>query len=77
MTDRRFRVEHRSLGVPRPLGDLLGGFAHFTTLDPFLPHLAPDAAGELVLIDAGTGEVVARRSLRYPARRAVRPPRHR
>ncbi len=72
MTDRRFRVEHRCLGLRRPLADLSGGFAHFTALDPFLPHLAPGATGELVLVDAGTGEVVARRSLRSPSRRVRR-----
>ena len=70
--DRRFRVEHRCLGVPHSLGDLSGGYAHFTALDPFLAHLPPDATGEVVLVDADTGEVVARRALRSPSWRLRR-----
>jgi hypothetical protein len=66
MTDRYFRVEHHGPRGPRHLGDLVGGYAHFTALDPFRAHLAPDATGELVLVDAGSGAVVARRSLRPP-----------
>ena len=72
MTDRHFRVEHHSRGGLHHLGDLVGGYAHFTALDPFLVHLAPDATGDLVLVDAGSGEVVARRSLRHPRRRVRR-----
>jgi hypothetical protein len=65
---RRFVVQHRDRGVIRGLGDIIGGFAHFTALDPFLAHLPPGATGELVLVDADTGTVAARRSLRYGSR---------
>ena len=70
---RRCRVEHRSAGPPRVLGELVGVFAHFTTLAPFLARLPAGAEGELVLVDAATGAVTARRFLRRPPQRVSYP----
>jgi hypothetical protein len=63
-TDRRgFRVEHRDQGDTHALGRIDYRFAHFSALDPFLAHMPRWAAGEVVLIDEATEEIVARRHL--------------
>jgi hypothetical protein len=73
-----YRVEHRDGPRLRVLGELVGVPAHPATLDPFVSTLlrAGDG-GELRLVDAATGAVVARRRVvpfRSKAGTRFRPP---
>ena len=55
-------VEHQHASHTTPLGLLETAFPHHTTLEPYLrPLLEAGATGWLVLIDATSGLVVARR----------------
>ena len=57
-----FRVEHREGARVRSLGRLERVPAHHTSLEPYVSALLRDGdGGELLLVDAGTGAVVARR----------------
>ena len=72
---RCYRVEHRRRFTRRVLARVTGVCAHDDALHPFAVHLllaAPaDDPGRLELIDDETGELVARRDLRRPPRRAA------
>jgi hypothetical protein len=64
LTPRRYRVEHRAHGVVAPLGNLEDVPIHHATLDPFVSFLLYRGhAGQVVLIDAVTDIVVARRKV--------------
>jgi hypothetical protein len=69
---RAYRVVYRDGERTRVLGRLPaeGAPTHYT-LDPFLSRLllAGVEDGELLLVDAATGRVVARRAVRRPPRR--------
>ena len=61
------RVEHRDGGVATVLGRLPADAPrHHATLAPFVSHLrlAGRTSGEVALVEAGTGAVLARRHLR-------------
>jgi hypothetical protein len=59
-----YRVEHREAGATRALGELSGVPARHATLEPFVSALLRDGAdGEVHLVDAVTGAVVARRQV--------------
>ena len=65
-----YRVEHRAAGTVRVLGELRDVPAHHATLAPFVSTiLRAGGNGEVVLIEAATGAVVARRKV-APARKA-------
>jgi hypothetical protein len=59
-----YRVEHREGGTVSSLGRLKGVPAHHATLTAFVSGLLrAGCGGELVLVDDGTGAVVARRTV--------------
>jgi hypothetical protein len=68
----RYRVVWRDGATLRPLGRLADVAPTWHALDPFLSRLLLDgvARGELLLVDEGTREIVARREVRLPRRRA-------
>jgi len=62
---RLFRVDHRDGDGVRALGTLADVAPHHTALEPYVSALLRDGAdGELRLIDAVSGAVVARRAVR-------------
>ena len=71
-THRRYRVVYRDGEHATAIGILTDVPAHFRALDPVLSRLLQRGVdhGELVLIDADTGETVARRVVRQPRSRA-------
>ena len=63
-TTRRFRVEHRARGAVAHLGCLEDVPVHHATLVPFVSFLLHRGqAGQVVLVDAVTDTVVARRNV--------------
>jgi hypothetical protein len=67
--ERGFVVEHRVEDESRPLGELTGHRPTVFALDPWASRLRhTGATGELVLVDKGTGELVARIDLSAPPR---------
>jgi hypothetical protein len=61
---QRFRVEHRAQGRAAVVAEVAGVAAHHHSLAPFAAHLAhAGASGAVVLVDAASGRVVARRRL--------------
>jgi hypothetical protein len=64
---RRYRVEHRDGDDTRPLGEIADAVPHRSALDPWASQLRREGGtGELVLIDKGTDELVARQDLTTP-----------
>lgn len=64
---RRYRVEHRDGDDTRPLGEIADAVPHRSALDPWASRLRREGGtGELVLIDKGTDELVARQDLTTP-----------
>jgi hypothetical protein len=71
---RRFRVEHRAHGQTRVVGEVAGVAAHHQSLALFAARLVGEGAtGTVVLVDAASGQAVARR--RLPTRGQARPDR--
>jgi hypothetical protein len=63
----RYRVELRDGDETRPLGELADAVPHRSALDPWASQLRRQGGtGELVLIDKGTQELVARQDLTTP-----------
>lgn len=59
---QRYRIEHREAGQHVCLGIVAGDFPHHATLDPFVSHLLRQGhAGEVLLIDDDSGDVITRR----------------
>jgi hypothetical protein len=64
---RRYRVELRDGNETRPLGEIIDAVPHRSALDPWASQLRREGGtGELVLIDKGTDELVARQDLTTP-----------
>ena len=62
---RLFRVDHRDGDGTRAIGAVADVAAHHASLEPYVSTLLRDGAdGELLLVDAVTGSVVARRAVR-------------
>jgi hypothetical protein len=77
----RFRVELHAGGVITVVGFLPSGFAHHSTLEPYVTRLVEQGAtGWLVLVAVTSGSPVARRRVqprsRPPQLRQARPSRH-
>jgi hypothetical protein len=67
--ERDFRIEHRDEKETRPLGEISERRPTVFLLDPWVSRLRhKGATGELVLVDKGTGELVARVDLAAPPR---------
>jgi hypothetical protein len=65
---RRFRIELRIGDETRPLGEIEGEPPHPTALDAWASHLRREGGtGQLVLVDAETGEDLARQDLERQA----------
>mgnify|MGYP000026377090 CR=1 FL=1 len=66
---RAFLVEHRIEDETRPLGEMTDQRPSVFALDAWASRLRHSGAtGELVLVDKGTGELVARVDLAAPPR---------
>ena len=70
--ERRYRVVYRHGERDRSLGRSDAVTASGATLDPFLSRLllAGIRHGDLLLVDATTGRIVTRRTVRLPSRRS-------
>jgi hypothetical protein len=64
---RRYRVELRDGNETKPLGEIVDAVPHRSALDVWASRLRREGGtGELVLIDKGTDELVARQDLTTP-----------
>ncbi|HEY8447357.1 MAG TPA: hypothetical protein VIL01_09630 [Thermomicrobiales bacterium] len=72
-TRRRYRIEHRLGDETRPLGEIEGEPAHPSALDPWASRLRREGGtGQLILVDAETGEELARQDLERRASWRIR-----